>query len=457
MLKRLMLNKKLEELIAKEKELETRSNELKKREEDLAEAIEEMATDEEKTVVEEEVEKFEKDKEDLDQEKEELTDEIQSIEKELEELEDKNPTEREEQKPQEEEKREMKFEKRDFRASEVIKRDDVKEFLTRTRELALQTRAVKGGDLLIPEVLIGILRENIGEYSKLIKRVNLRKVKGTSRTIIPGSIPEGIWVEACEALKELDINFNDMEVDGYKVGGYVPICNSTLKDASDLDLYNEIMTMLAASIGFAVDKAILYGTGEKMPVGIVTRLAETQEPSNRRATARKWENLSATNILKVAGTDGKKFFADLILKMGALKSKHSKGEKFWAMSETIYTMLLSKVVEFDSSGAIVASVNNTMPIIGGDIEKLDFIPDGDIIGGYGDMYVLAEREGIVLESSNHVQFIEDNTVFKGLARYDGTPAIPESFVALNINGGTVTKKVDFNKGKEEAEDKTATA
>lgn len=457
MLKRLMLNKKLEELREKEEELETRSKELEKREEDLAEAIEEMETEEEKTVVEEEVEKFESDKEELDKEKEELADEIQSIEKELEELEDKNPTEKEEQKPQEEENREMKFEKRDFRAAEVIKRDDVKEFLTRTRELALQTRAVKGGDLLIPEVLIGILRENIGEYSKLIKRVNLRQVKGTSRMIIPGGIPEAIWVEACEALKELDINFNDMEVDGYKVGGYIAICNSTLKDASDLDLYNEIMTMLAASIGFAVDKAILYGTGEKMPVGIVTRLAETQEPSGRRATARKWENLSTTNILKVSGTDGKKFFSDLILKTGVLKSKYSKGEKFWAMSEATYTMILSKVVEFDSSGAIVASVNKTMPIIGGDIETLDFIPEGDVIGGYGDMYLLAEREGIALESSNHAQFIDDNTVFKGLARYDGAPAIPESFVALNINGGTVTKKVDFNKGKEEAEDKTATA
>ena len=457
MLKRLILNKKLEELRAKEKELETRGKELEKREEDLAEAIEEMATEEEKTVVEEEVEKFEKDKEELDQEKEELTDEIQSIEKELEELEDKNPTEQEAEKPQEEEKREMKFERRDFRAAELVKRDDVKEFLTRTRELALQTRAVKGGDLLIPEVLIGILRENIGEYSKLINKVNLRQVKGTSRMIIPGSIPEAIWVEACEALKELDINFNDMEIDGYKVGGYIAICNSTLKDASDLDLYTEIMTMLAASIGLAVDKAILYGTGEKMPVGIVTRLAEAQEPSGRRATARKWENLSTTNILKVTGTDGKKFFADMILKSGAMKSKYSQGEKFWAMSEATYTTVMSKVVEFDSSGAIVASVNNTMPILGGDIVLLDFIPEGDLIGGYGDMYVLAEREGIALESSNHVQFIEDNTVFKGLARYDGAPAIPEAFIALNITGGTVTKKVDFNKGKEEAEDKTATA
>ena len=49
------------------------------------------------------------------------------------------------------------------------------------------------------------------------------------------------------------------------------------------------------------------------------------------------------------------------------------------------------------------------------------------------MYLLAEREGTALDQSEHVQFIQDNTVFRGTARYDGRPVFGEAFVAINIS------------------------
>ena len=88
-------------------------------------------------------------------------------------------------------------------------------------------------------------------------------------------------------------------------------------------------------------------------------------------------------------------------------------------------------------------MNNQMPITGGAIEILPFIPDGDVIGGYGQRYLLAERAGTSLARSEHVRFIEDETVFKGTARYDGVPVIPEAFVAFNINGVAPTTSVEF--------------
>lgn len=74
---------------------------------------------------------------------------------------------------------------------------------------------------------------------------------------------------------------------------------------------------------------------------------------------------------------------------------------------------------------------------------LEFIPDGDIIGGYGDLYLLAMRSGMTIESSREVQFIQDNTVFKGKQRADGQPIIPGAFVAININNEAVTTTMDF--------------
>ena len=67
-----------------------------------------------------------------------------------------------------------------------------------------------------------------------------------------------------------------------KVGGFIAIPNSTLED-SDIALANEILDGMGQGIGLAIDKAILYGTGTKMPVGIVKRF--WQKLQNQLTTA----------------------------------------------------------------------------------------------------------------------------------------------------------------------------
>ena len=44
-------------------------------------------------------------------------------------------------------------------------------------------------------------------------------------------------------------------------------------------------------------------------------------------------------------------------------------------------------------------------------------------------------------------FIQDNTVFRAKARYDGMPIDPESFVAININNAEVTTTMEFEPDK----------
>ena len=126
-----------------------------------------------------------------------------------------------------------------------------------------------------------------------------------------------------------------------------------------------------------------------------------------------------------------------------MKSKYSRGEKVWVMNDATYTKLVAAAVTVDSNGRIVAGMNGTMPVIGGVIEVLDFIPNDVIIGGYFDLYLLAERAGAKFASSEHAFFIQDATVFKGTARYDGQPVIAEGFVAIGINGVTPNATMTF--------------
>lgn len=325
------------------------------------------------------------------------------------------------------------------RVAHIATREDVRAFADAMRALIGQKRAVSGSSVTIPEVVLPLIREIVEEHSLMLKYLNLQHVRGTARQVIMGTIPEAVWTEMCGKLNELDLGFNDAEVDGYKVGAFIAICNA-LKEDNDVELVTQIVRALGRAEALAVDKAVLYGTDVKMPLGIVTRLAQTEAPSGARATDRPWADLHTTNIFSItaANSTGVKLFQGLMTAFGAAKKKYGAGGKFWAMNEKTHTRLITEAFSINAAGAIVSGVNDTMPVIGGDIVELDFIPDNVIIAGYGENYLMVERAGRQIGQSEEARFIEDQTVFKSTARYDGLPVIPESFVAIGINGATVS-------------------
>lgn len=301
------------------------------------------------------------------------------------------------------------------------------------REVGREKRSITGANLLIPDVMLGIIRQVTAESSKLLKHVTLRNVPGTSRMVVAGAIPEAVWTEMCAKLNELALLFTSVEMDGYKVGGYIPICNALLED-SDISLATEVLTALGRAIGLALDKAILYGTGTKMPLGIVTRLAQESKPSDYSATARSWTDLHTSNLVAITDKTGIDLYKAIAAATGKIKNDYASGPKFWAMNEATRLKLTMEAMSINSAGAIVSGMQDTMPVIGGAIETLDFIPDDHIIGGYGELYLMVERAGTQLASSEHVKFVDDQTVFRGTARYDGTPVIAEGFVGIGIGG-----------------------
>lgn len=324
-----------------------------------------------------------------------------------------------------------------------FKNENVKDFLQRFREMgkaaASESRSVSGADLLIPTEVLDIIRENILDYSKLLRHVRLRPLKGKARQTIMGEVPEAVWTEMCAAINELDFNFNSIEVDGYKIAGYIPICRATLDDA-DVDLATEIIEGLLTAIGIGVDKAILYGRGTKMPLGIVTRLAQTDQPSDYPNTARPWKDLQDHLVTIDSSKTGIEFFKAFMAAAGLAKGNYARGQKVWAMNETTYTQIKIQALNFSADGHIVSFVDGEMPVIGGTVEVLSdkVIPDGNVAGGYGELYLMTEREGSTVQRSDERFFIEDQVVFKGTARYDGQPIIPEAFVAIGIGSAPVT-------------------
>lgn len=440
-LKALMLRKKLNDAKKALEALRAKDADFEKREKEIEASIEEAEADEERAAVEEAVESFEADKKAHEDEKAGLERQITDLENDLEKEEAEQDTTPVAEPPKQEERKEEKMEVRGI--ENLVTREDVKAYLGEVRTAIKEKRALTNVGLTIPEVMLGLIRENIINYSKLYKHVNVRRVSGEGHQVIMGTIPEAVWTDCCANLNELSLGFSDVEVDCWKVGGYFAVCNATLED-SDVDLASELLTAIGAGIGLALDKAILYGTGTRMPLGIVTRLVQTEAPTGYPATARPWVDLHTSNVKSIAASvTGTKLFQTFVTDSGAAKGKYSRGGKVWCMNETTYTKLVSEAMAVDAGGAIVSGVNGAMPVIGGTIEVLDFIPDNVIIGGYFDLYLLAERSGQKFATSEHVRFLQDQTVMKGTARYDGKPSIAEGFVAIGIAGTTPNATMTF--------------
>ena len=451
-LKTLLMRKRIDN---KKKELDAlKAKDFSAREAELTQAIEEVETDEQREAVEAAVAEFDTEKAQNEQAIADLEREIEGLENDLAAEEAAQNTEPpQEIEPVEERKENVPMNTREVipamslrdRLANIVTRDDVQTYLSEVRTAVKEKRAITGVGLLIPDVVLDLIRQETAKASRLLPFVNRRAVSGVARQNIAGAIPEAIWTEMCANLNELALTFNQVEVDGYKVGGYVAVCNAVLAD-SDIALANEIVTAIGGAIGKALDKAILFGTGTKMPLGIVTRLAQESQPASWGTHAPAWVDLHSSNILtlNINSTRGAEFFESLIGGLGVAKPVYNSDGLFWVMNRKTHLKILAKALAFNAEAALVANTN-MMPIIGGTVVEFEDaeIQDNTIYGGFGGNYLLAERQGVEFASSDIPLFLQDQTVFKGTARYDGMPLDGKAFVVVNFANTSPATSEDF--------------
>lgn len=452
--------KLLEELRSKDEGFQTR-------EQELAASIEEMdesTPEADRKVVEDAVEDLTKEKDDHEAAKKKLEDEIEELENKIKEQESTPPepqagddqgasqnSRSKRGKDRDMETRTEFFGRTMQERSAIFANEEVKDFMQQVRSCIKEKRAIGNAGLIIPQNFLPMIKEVTEANSKLLKYTNKSDITGTARITIMGSVPEAVWTEQCGKLNELELGFNDVEMDGFKVAGFFKVCNALLED-NDVNLAQELINALGIAIAKAKDKAIVYGTGVKMPMGIVTRLAQTVKPSDHNDTEREWKDLHESNIKKIENKTGKELFKEIVRCLKMIFTDYDSGNLVWMMNRQTKLDLVVEAMDTNMNATIVSGMNDTMPVVGGKVEELKFMADGDIAFGYMTNYKAVQRKGLQLGQSEHVRFLEDQTVFKGTERFDGKPVIAEAFGLININGKTPTTSIVFAPDKANEED-----
>lgn len=327
----------------------------------------------------------------------------------------------------------------------LIAKDTTRDFLQRFRALREQQNSATGAELGIPTEFMQILRDLTYQNSKLWPYVHSEAIRGHSRQNIVGTGAEAVWTEMLANINEISLDFTQLEMDGYMLAGYMAISNAVLQDDADLQLLTSILNAMGEANARALDKAIVYGTGKKMPVGFVTRLAAETTPTWWNNDQGEFTDLHTSHILKldIDSTSGAAFFGTLVEALGVADPKYSDGRVFWVMNRKTHIRLMSKALAFNAAAAITAGISNTFPIVGGDIVELEFMADNDIAGGFGSLMRMAEREGLSIASSDIPFFLRNMTVYRSIGRYDGKPARGEAFVMVNFHNTAPTTSISF--------------
>lgn len=464
MLRNLVLAKNIKDQRGELETLQAKDADYKAREESLAADIEAANTPEEREAVEAAVADYDKELQAHEEAKAKLTESIAALEKELNELEKPLPAPAQTGAEPKKERmittmapltniRTLAMNCRAFDTLPEAKQQSImadhktKEFIANVRAMRGVNASVTGADLAIPVSILPILNENRFRYSKLMNRVMVRTVRGEVHQPIGGLAPEAVWEDCCDALNELDFAYSMVSLTCKKVGGFVLICNSLLQE-TDIDLLADLIEMISEALGKAKDKAILYGKGDaySMPAGIVPRLAQQSKPDNYPVNAPEWVDLHSTHLISIAANlTGADFWAALRVAAGNTFTRYARGELSWCMNSKTYALLESKAIATSVTGEWVAIIGGRLPIVSGQIDVLEFMPDGDIVGGYFQLYLWAQHDSAFIGTDRTgLQLrVKDATLVFGRERADGMPLIPEGFVGININGQAVTTVMNF--------------
>jgi len=101
------------------------------------------------------------------------------------------------------------------------------------------------------------------------------------------------------------------------------------------------------------------------------------------------------------------------------------------MNHKTYMYIKRQMLATDANGLYVAGDN--LPVVGGKVIELGFMPDNVIVGGIGNLYKLVERAGVQMSSTDQKFWTEDQTAFKATARYDGKVLDVNAFSVIGIN------------------------
>jgi len=290
-----------------------------------------------------------------------------------------------------------------------------------------------GGFLVGTDQMGGVLQRdyNTGE---LLRRVDTVTVSGNANSMTFNAVDEtsrangsrqgGIrayWTAEASTKTASNPTFRQMRLTLQKVAALVYATDELLQDTTALETW--INNNLPDEIRFVVEDAIMNGSGVGQPLGILSSpcLVSVAAEAGQSATT-----LLAENVLKIWG-----------------RRWVGRGSQnyVWLINQDVEQQLMQMSLPVGTGGALVymppggISGAPYATLMGRPVVVTEYNPTlgtaGDILLADLTQYQAIDKGGIMGASSIHVRFINDETTFRFVYRYDGQPKWDSALTPFN--------------------------
>lgn len=269
-------------------------------------------------------------------------------------------------------------------------------------QISLREGHIIGKTLNMPEEVRDRIKDLMVMYSGFYEEVQVVPVGIDGRVLVSIGEAKAKWNDIVVSNEELNSSIDLLEMEDIKVGGHLPISNSVLED-SVIETALYIEELLAKAMGYAIDNGILNGKGDYVtvyePIGIL-------------------KNLPISNVVTT------EFTVPKILSNISLIDKGKKDD----IGEVVAVM--KRQTYYKDILPITNNVLSYPNINGIRVRYSAAVGDNEIILGDLKEYILSERSGIRIDMSEHRRFLEEQTMFRVVGRYDGKPHNNKAFVKL---------------------------
>lgn len=211
------------------------------------------------------------------------------------------------------------------------------------------------------------------------------------------------WTEEAGALTETEPRFKQIELVAHKLGGYT-LASNELNADSAIALEALLTRLFGLAVGWHRDYAFLREDGVGKPLGILNAPASIAVTRNAGSDFKLVD--AATMLSKLPGA--------------------SFGSAIWAMHQTVIPKLI-QMVDAGNNNIFIANVQGKpmWNILGLPVVFTEKVP---ALGTAGDVmlldlsyYIVANRRGLEIASSEHYKFNTDQITWRFTDRVDGQP------------------------------------
>lgn len=280
-------------------------------------------------------------------------------------------------------------------------------------EKRAMTTAESSVGAAIPTTTLNRIEEMLRQTSALYNLVDVLNIPGYLSIPVEDTVNDASWIAEGASSTDVNDKLNSVNFAAYKLIRTISITAEVSKMTISA-FEGWIVKKITNRMAMAIENAILNGTGNGQPKGILTETITTLESAN-------------------AGVFN---YEDICNIMANLKAGYKKGSAFVINTQTLWKDIATIKVGDNLVFVPDPTGEYSGRIFGKPVIEDEFIGEGQILYGLFDKYTINWNENINVTSDDSAEFRSGNRVYRGMALVDGKTVNTEAFVLMKKKTAT---------------------